>query len=157
MVKNVTENWSALQHWTKEELMKRYPDMVVGMGNSKELGQGGGLRRTTISDYILNWMHSTSKYVFHTLGMPEVENFLADCTHLPMPTRMYYEDREAVTQSSIPEDKMWKDHLAIAIGHDSQGLTSIVTMLLGILLYSVQRGGFCTMQKGLQILQDSSR
>lgn len=92
MVKNVTENWSALQHWTKEELMKRYPDMVVGMGNSKELGQGGGLRRTTISDYILNWMHSTSKYVFHTLGMPEVENFLADCTHLPMPTRMYYED-----------------------------------------------------------------
>lgn len=123
MVKNVTENWSALQHWTKEELMKRYPDMVVGMGNSKELGQGGGLRRTTISDYVLNWMHTTSKYVFHTLGMPEVENFLADCTPLPMPTRMYYEDREAVTQSSIPEDKMWKDHLAIAIGHDAQGLT----------------------------------
>ena len=97
--------------------------MVVGMGNSKELGQGGGLRGTTISDYILSWMHTTSKYVFHTLGMPEVENFLADCTPLPMPTRMYYEDREAVTQSSIPEDKMWKDHLAIAIGHDAQGLT----------------------------------
>ena len=129
IVKNVTQNWKALQHWTKEELLRRYPDIVVGMGNSKDLGQtgpddaGDALRRTTIYDYVVNWMHSSSKYVFdRQLRIPD-GNFLDDCKPYPMPTRMYDEDREAIYESGVPEREMWKDHLALTIGHDMQGLT----------------------------------
>eukprot|EP00985_Skeletonema_marinoi_P032860 scaffold39814_cov329-Skeletonema_marinoi.AAC.1 len=58
IVKNVTDGWKALENWSKEELLRRYPDVVVGMGSSKELGQtgpdqaGSALTRTTIYDYV---------------------------------------------------------------------------------------------------------
>jgi hypothetical protein len=129
IVKNVTDNWKAHQHWTKEELLRRYPDVVVGMGSSKALGQtgpddaGDALRRTTIYDYVINWMHSSNKYVFDRQLRIPYGGFLEDCQPYPMPTRMYEEDRDAVYKSGIPENQMWKDHLAFTIGHDTQGLT----------------------------------
>jgi len=128
IVKNVTDNWKALEHWTKEELLRRYPNVVVGMGNSKDLGQtgpdqaGDALSRTTIKDYVTKWMHSSNKYVFdRNLRLPG--GFLDDCHPYPMPTRMYEEDSDALYESGMPENMMWKDHLAITIGHDLQGLT----------------------------------
>mmetsp|Transcript_23489 Transcript_23489/g.38736 ORF Transcript_23489/g.38736 Transcript_23489/m.38736 type:complete len:360 (-) Transcript_23489:128-1207(-) len=129
IVKNVTDGWKALEHWTKEELLRRYPDIVVGMGNSKDLGQtgpdqaGDALTRTTIHDYIHNWMHSSNKYIFdRNLRIPD-GGFLEDCQPYPMPTRMFAEDPDALFGSGMPENLMWKDHLALTIGHDTQGLT----------------------------------
>ena len=54
IVKNVTDGWPALEHWTKKELLRRYPDVMVGMGRSLDLGQtgpdaaGDALTKTTI-------------------------------------------------------------------------------------------------------------
>eukprot|EP00804_Cyclotella_cryptica_P011474 CCRYP_016394-RB/>CCRYP_016394-RB protein AED:0.43 eAED:0.43 QI:195/1/1/1/1/1/4/148/320 len=128
IVKNVTDGWMALQHWTKEEMIRRYPDVMVGMGSSRDLGQtgpddaGDALRKVSIKDFIVNHMHDADKYVFdRKLNMPD--DLLKDCEPYPMPTRQYKEDYDAVMKLGLPEREMWKDHLALTIGRDLQGLT----------------------------------
>lgn len=134
IVKNVTDGWPALEHWTKEEFLRRYPDVRVGMGRSKDLGQtgpddaGDALTKTTIQDFVVNHMHdpNTEKYVFdRKLNMPD--GLLDDCQPYPMPTRMFAEYGDAikglVNGMGAPENTMWKDHLALTIGRDLQGLT----------------------------------
>eukprot|EP01082_Thalassiosira_pseudonana_P011562 g10219.t1 g10219 contig4:1458046-1459257(-) len=128
IVRNVTDHWKALEHWTKEEMVRRYPDVMVGMGASRDLGQtgpddaGDALTKTTIKDFIANHMHEADKYVFdRKLNMPD--GLLEDCMPYPMPTRMYHEDAEAIINSGLQNRLMWKDHLALTIGRDLQGLT----------------------------------
>jgi len=128
IVKNVTAGWRALVHWTKEELVRRYPDVMVGMGESKKLGQTGPddaddtFRKVSIKDFVLNHMHESNKYVFdRKLNMPE--SLLEDCQPYPMPTRMYKESKDEVEKKGLPDRLMWKDHLALTIGSDQQGLT----------------------------------
>ncbi|KAL7548515.1 hypothetical protein ACHAWF_011801 [Thalassiosira exigua] len=134
IVKNVTQGWSALEHWTKEELLRRYPDVMVGMGRSRDLGQTGPddagekLTKTTLKDFVINHMHDLDgeKYVFdRKLNMPD--GLLDDCKPYPMPTRMFddYGDsiRGMLHQIGAPNNRVWKDHLALTIGRDLQGLT----------------------------------
>eukprot|EP00571_Detonula_confervacea_P002185 CAMPEP_0172326870 /NCGR_PEP_ID=MMETSP1058-20130122/57864_1 /TAXON_ID=83371 /ORGANISM="Detonula confervacea, Strain CCMP 353" /LENGTH=331 /DNA_ID=CAMNT_0013043765 /DNA_START=102 /DNA_END=1097 /DNA_ORIENTATION=- len=130
IVQNVTDGWPALEHWTKEEFLRRYPDVMVGMGRSKDLGQtgpddaGDRLTKTTIKDFVVNHMHdlNTEKYVFdRKLNMPD--GLLDDCQPYPMPTRMFSDYGEALIGMGAPERTMWKDHLALTIGRDLQGLT----------------------------------
>mmetsp|Transcript_12117 Transcript_12117/g.29588 ORF Transcript_12117/g.29588 Transcript_12117/m.29588 type:complete len:337 (-) Transcript_12117:159-1169(-) len=134
IVQNVTDGWPAMEHWTKEELLRRYPDVKVGMGRSKDLGQtgpddaGDALTKTTIQDFVVNHMHdpNTENYVFdRKLNMPD--GLLDDCQPYPMPTRMFAEYGDAlkglVNGMGARQNTMWKDHLALTIGRDLQGLT----------------------------------
>lgn len=116
----------------REELLRRYPDVVVGMGRSKDLGQtgpdnaGDKLTKTTIRDFVINHMHDPrgEKYVFdRRLKMPD--GLLDDCMPLPMPTRMFADHGPSLKGMipNAPERLMWKDHLALTIGRDLQGLT----------------------------------
>ncbi len=64
----------------------------------------------------------TEKYVFdRKLNMPD--GLLEDCQPYPMPTRMYSDYGEALKGLGGPNRIMWKDHLALTIGRDMQGLT----------------------------------
>lgn len=130
IVQNVTGGWLALDHWTKEEFLRRYPDVVVGMGSSRDLGQtgpddaGDKLQKTSIQDFIVNHMHNPSgeKYVFdRKLNLPD--GLLGDCQPFPMPNRMFADYGDALIGMGTPERTMWKDHLALTIGRDLQGLT----------------------------------
>lgn len=130
IVQNVTDTWMANMHWTKSQLLKRYPNVVVGMGRSKDLGQtgpdnaGDRITHTTIHEFVTHHMHDTTseKYVFdRKIKMPE--ELMNDCRPFPLPTRMYDEDKATILQSGIPPRSMWKDHLALTIGRDLQGLT----------------------------------
>ena len=87
---------------------------------------GDKLTKTTIKDFVLNHMHDpdTEKYVFdRKLNMPD--GLLDDVQPYPMPTRMYADYGDALKGMfpGAPENKMWKDHLALTIGRDQQGLT----------------------------------
>jgi hypothetical protein len=116
----------------REEFLRRYPNVVVGMGRSKDLGQtgpdnaGDKLTKTTIQDFVINHMHDPlgEKYVFdRKLKMPD--GLLDDCKPFPMPTRMFADYGHAL-QGMIPgapQRTIWKDHLALTIGRDLQGLT----------------------------------
>jgi len=134
LVQNVTDGWAAMEHWTKDEILRRYPDVRVGMGSSRDLGQtgpddaGNKLTKTTIQDFVINHMHdpNSEKYVFdRKLNMPD--GLLDDCQPYPMPTRMFAEYGEALkgfaATSGARGNTMWKDHLALTIGRDLQGLT----------------------------------
>ena len=110
--------------------MRRYPDVKVGMGRTRDLGQtgpddaGDKLTKTTIKDFVINHMHDpkSEKYVFdRKLNMPD--GLLDDCKPYPMPTRMYSDYGDALKGLGGPERIMWKDHLALTIGRDQQGLT----------------------------------
>lgn len=75
-------------------------------------------------DFVVNHMHDTrtEKYVFdRKLNMPD--GLLDDCQPYPMPTRMFAENRYVYDGTDMPERLMWKDHLALTIGRDLQGLT----------------------------------
>ena len=62
------------------------------------------------------------KYVFdRKLNMPD--GLLDDCQPYPMPTRMYDDYGEALKGLGGPDKVIWKDHLALTIGRDLQGLT----------------------------------
>ena len=77
-----------------------------------------------LQDFIVNHMHDmrTEKYVFdRKLNMPD--GLLEDCQPYPMPTRMFAENRNVYKGTDVPERLMWKDHLALTIGRDLQGLT----------------------------------
>lgn len=135
IVQNVTDTWKANIHWTKSQLLKRYPNVIVGMGRSKDLGQtgpdnaGDRITHTTIQEFVTHHMHDTSseKYVFdRKIKMPD--ELMNDCRPFPMPTRMYDEDKDSILVSqagilSSSSRTMWKDHLALTIGRDLQGLT----------------------------------
>jgi len=130
IVTNVTDDWPALRRWTKDEFLRHYPDVVVGMGTSRELGQtgpddaGDALSKTTINDYVFNWMHNMKRdnYVFdRKLNMPD--GLLEDCQPYPQPLRHFVEDPLSVFNSDLPNNFLWKDHLALTIGRDQQGLT----------------------------------
>lgn len=76
---------------------------------------------SSFQDFVLTHMHN-NKYVFdRKLNMPD--SLLEDCQPYPMPTRMYHENSGAVKKSGLAERLMWKDHLALTIGSDLQGLT----------------------------------
>lgn len=72
-------------------------------------------------------MHNpdSENYVFdRKLNMPD--GLLDDVVPYPMPTRMYAEYGEAITgmfPDDTPHRYLWKDHLALTIGRDMQGLT----------------------------------
>ncbi|EJK43699.1 hypothetical protein THAOC_37829, partial [Thalassiosira oceanica] len=99
LVTNVTDDWPAMQNFAKREFLRRYPDVVVGMGSSRELGQtgpddaGDALKKTTIEDYVLNVMHDPEqdKYVFdRKLNIPD--GLVEDCQPYPQPLRWFRED-----------------------------------------------------------------
>lgn len=61
------------------------------------------------------------KYVFdRKLNMPD--GLLTDCQPYPMPTRMFADYGDAIAPGA-PKSITWRDHLAITIGRDLQGLT----------------------------------
>lgn len=104
--------------------------VVVGMGSSRDLGQTGPddagekLKRTSIKDFVINHMHdpNSEKYVFdRKVNMPNA--LLDDCQPFPMPTRMFAEYGPALIGMGAPNRTMWKDHLALTVGRDLQGLT----------------------------------
>jgi len=111
----------------REEMIRRYPDVMVGMGSVKELGQNGPdnrdlLQEVSIKDFIVNHMHNADKYVFdRKLRMPD--SLMSDAEPFPMPTRQYKEDYNGYMELMLPNREMWMDHLALTIGRDLQGLT----------------------------------
>jgi len=73
-------------------------------------------------------MHDPSgeKYVFdRKLNMPD--GLLEDCQPYPMPTRMFADYGDALkgmmVSAGVRENTMWKNHLALTVGRDLQGLT----------------------------------
>lgn len=71
-------------------------------------------------------LNTISAYSFYSLpdrklNMPD--GLLDDCQPFPMPTRMYADYGDALKGLGGPERIMWKDHLALTIGRDQQGLT----------------------------------
>lgn len=77
-------------------------------------------------------MYDPSKYFFdRKIAIPK--KMLEDCHPFPMPTRAYIEGKQSVplrssssekkNGTSKPDRQLWRDHLAISIGSDLQGLT----------------------------------
>jgi hypothetical protein len=62
-----------MEQWTRAELLRRHPDVIVGMGRSKDLGQtgpdnaGDKLTRTTIEDFVVNHMHDPEGEMYDVL------------------------------------------------------------------------------------------
>jgi hypothetical protein len=155
IVQNATDEWKGIEQWTRAELLRQYPDVIVGMGRSKDLRQtgpdnaGDKLTRTTIEDFVVNHMHDPEgeMYVFdRKIKMPE--ELMNDCRPFPMPTRMFDDDGPGMLASGAPQMTMWKDHLALTIGRDLQGLTfhrhnaAWNTVVLGMkrwILYNAKR------------------
>jgi hypothetical protein len=82
-------------------------------------------------EFITKHMYDPTKYFFdRKIAIPK--KMLDDCHPFPMPTRAYLEGpqsgsiRSSSTTkggSSKLDRKLWRDHLAISIGSDLQGLT----------------------------------
>ena len=71
-------------------------------------------------------MYDPTNYFFdRKIAIPKP--MLDDCTPLPMPTSAYFDEpigrRRSIIRSKSDPRLRWKDHLAISIGSDLQGLT----------------------------------
>lgn len=137
LVSDVTDGWPALNNWKKQEMLRRYPDAEATMGEAKLVGETGpdvagkNLSPTTVKDFITKHMYNPLKYFFdRKIAIPK--SMLEDCYPFPMPTRAYLEDPQlgaiyAPSKKkkvrSKPDRELWRDHLAISIGSDLQGLT----------------------------------
>ncbi|KAL3792831.1 hypothetical protein ACHAW5_003717 [Stephanodiscus triporus] len=138
MVTNVTEGWAANHNWKLEEMLKRYPDAEATMGDGRRVGEIGPdaagrlLSPTTVKvrEFITKHMYNPFKYFFdRKIAIPK--GMLEDCRPFPLPTRKFLDD--PLTGTKIAPSKKrrvqkdprtsWRDHLAIAIGADLQGLT----------------------------------
>mmetsp|Transcript_9213 Transcript_9213/g.19905 ORF Transcript_9213/g.19905 Transcript_9213/m.19905 type:complete len:423 (+) Transcript_9213:136-1404(+) len=137
LVKNVTAGWKALNNWKKQEMLLRYPDAEATMGEARLVGETGpdeagkNLQPTTVKEFITKHMYNPLKYFFdRKISIPK--GMLEDCHPFPMPTRAYLENPNASEKyapskkkkvRSTPDRELWRDHLAISIGSDLQGLT----------------------------------
>jgi len=135
IVMNVTEQWPAVEHWKKEEMLKRYFDAEATMGEARLLGETGPddaghtLTPTTVGTFITQHMYDPLKYFFdRKLRAPQ--GMLDDCHPYPQPTRAYLKDEMAYAieapshkRKVDPRDDIWRDHLAISIGKDLTGLS----------------------------------
>lgn len=137
MVQNVTAGWAALTNWKKQEMIRRYPDAEATMGEAKLVGESGPddagnvLTRTTVKEFITEHMYNPLRYFFdRKIAIPR--GMLADCHPFPMPTRAYlanpsagekYAPAKKMKVRTTPDRELWRDHLAISIGADLQGLT----------------------------------
>jgi len=137
IVRNVTEGWAALNNWKKREMLRRYPDAEATMGEGRLVGETGpddagkNLQPTTIKEFITKHMYDPLKYFFdRKIAIPR--GMLEDCHPFPMPTRAYLADPDAWSRQApskkkkvrvVPDRELWRDHLAISIGSDLQGLT----------------------------------
>ncbi|KAL7467087.1 hypothetical protein ACHAXS_007352 [Conticribra weissflogii] len=135
LVKNVTDGWAALEHWKKQEMLRRYPDAEATMGEARLVGEtgpdeaGSTLTPTTVKEFITKHMYDPLKYFFdRKISIPK--GMIEDCQPFPMPTRAYLENPDvgmAYAPSKkrrtrkIPDRELWRDHLAISIGADLQG------------------------------------
>ena len=137
LVSGVTDGWAALSNWKKREMLQRYPNAEATMGEAKLLGETGpdgagkNLSPTTVKDFITKHMYDPTKYFFdRKIAIPK--GMLEDCYPFPMPTRAYLDDPELGSiyapskkrrVRTKPDRELWRDHLAISIGSDLQGLT----------------------------------
>mmetsp|Transcript_25972 Transcript_25972/g.55845 ORF Transcript_25972/g.55845 Transcript_25972/m.55845 type:complete len:363 (-) Transcript_25972:131-1219(-) len=137
IVKNVTDGWAALNNWKLQEMLRRYPDAEATMGDGRRVGEigpdeaGNLLTPTTVKEFITEHMYDPLKYFFdRKIAIPE--GMLEDCHPFPMPTRAYLADPhkgETYAPSykkkvrKTPDRELWRDHLAISMGSDLQGLT----------------------------------
>ena len=82
-------------------------------------------------EFITKHMYNPLKYFFdRKIAIPK--GMLEDCKPFPMPTRAYLENPEIGATCGLSKKKkvrkvedreIWRDHLAISIGSDLQGLT----------------------------------
>jgi hypothetical protein len=136
LVSGVTDGWAALSNWKKQEMLHRYPNAEATMGDAKIVGETGpdnagkNLSPTTLYDFITKYMYDPTKYFFdRKIAIPKP--MLDDCKPLPMPTSAFFqssqdmgEKRRSISIRSKSDPRLrWKDHLAISIGSDLQGLT----------------------------------
>ncbi|KAL3817728.1 hypothetical protein ACHAXA_002488 [Cyclostephanos tholiformis] len=137
MVTNVTSGWAANVNWELEEMLRRYPDAEATMGDGRRVGEIGPdaagrlLDPTTVKEFITKHMYNPFKYFFdRKIAIPK--GMLEDCRPFPLPTRKFLEDPLTGTIYAPSkkrrvhlkdERERWRDHLAIAIGSDLQGLT----------------------------------
>ena len=132
LVSGLTNGWAALTHWKKQEMLRRYPNAEATMGDAKVVGETGpdnagkNLRPTTLYEFITRYMYDPTNYFFdRKIAIPKP--MLDDCTPLPMPTSAYFDEpigrRRSIIRSKSDPRLRWKDHLAISIGSDLQGLT----------------------------------
>jgi len=138
IVMNVTDGWAANTKWKKQEMLHHYPDAEATMGATRIVGDygpdaaGKHLTLTTLKEFITEHMYHHDRYFFdRKIAIPE--GMLKDC-HFPMPTRRFLEDPDKAAGAGwapskkakvrkIPAREVWRDHLAISIGADLQGLT----------------------------------
>eukprot|EP00579_Thalassiosira_antarctica_P000628 CAMPEP_0201867376 /NCGR_PEP_ID=MMETSP0902-20130614/1622_1 /ASSEMBLY_ACC=CAM_ASM_000551 /TAXON_ID=420261 /ORGANISM="Thalassiosira antarctica, Strain CCMP982" /LENGTH=394 /DNA_ID=CAMNT_0048392519 /DNA_START=49 /DNA_END=1233 /DNA_ORIENTATION=+ len=137
LVKNMTDGWAALNHWKKQEMIRRYPDAEATMGDGRRVGEvgpddaGNVLSPTTVKEFITKNMYHPLKYFFdRKIAIPN--GMLEDCHPFPMPTRAFLENPETGAIHALSKKKkvnpkppfeIWQDHLAISIGSDLQGLS----------------------------------
>lgn len=92
---------------------------------------GNTLSPTTVKEFVTKHMYNPLKYFFdRKIAIPK--GMLEDCHPFPMPTRAYLENPDAGSMyapskkkkvRTKPDRELWRDHLAISIGSDLQGLT----------------------------------
>lgn len=137
IVKNLTDGWAALNNWKKQEIVRLYADAEATMGEGRLVGETGpdaagkNLSPTTVREFITKHMYNPLKYFFdRKIAIPK--GMLEDCHPFPMPTRAYLENPDAGATYGLSKKKkvrktedreIWRDHLAISIGSDLQGLT----------------------------------
>jgi len=137
IVKNVTAGWAARHNWKLDEMLRRYPDAEATMGEGRRVGEigpdeaGNLLQHTTVKEFITEHMYNPDKYFFdRKIAIPQ--GMLEDCHPYPMPTRDFLKDplgkgiyapAKKAKVDPRPEEGIWMDHLAIAIGSDLQGLS----------------------------------
>lgn len=137
IVLNVTNGWAALNNWKKQEIVRLYPDAEATMGEAKLVGETGpddagkNLKPTTVKEFITKHMYNPTRYFFdRKIAIPK--GMLEDCHPFPMPTRAYLNDPTAGATFAPskkkrvikkPDRELWRDHLAISIGSDLNGLT----------------------------------
>lgn len=137
MVANVTAQWDALHNWQLSEMLQRYPNAEATMGDGRRVGEigpdgaGNLLTPTTVREFVTQWMYHPQKYFFdRKISIPT--GMLNDCHPFPEPTRSFLEDptRDGIYAPSKKRkvnpkanNEIWRDHLAIAIGNDLQGLS----------------------------------
>eukprot|EP00581_Thalassiosira_minuscula_P008321 CAMPEP_0183703902 /NCGR_PEP_ID=MMETSP0737-20130205/1453_1 /TAXON_ID=385413 /ORGANISM="Thalassiosira miniscula, Strain CCMP1093" /LENGTH=453 /DNA_ID=CAMNT_0025930705 /DNA_START=18 /DNA_END=1379 /DNA_ORIENTATION=- len=137
IVKNVTDGWAANHNWKLQEILRRYPDAEATMGEAKLVGEtgpddaGNTLSPTTIKEFITKHMYNPLKYFFdRKIAIPK--GMLEDCHPFPMPTRAFLENPNSGKTYGLSkkahvrkhyDEEIWRDHLAISIGADLQGLT----------------------------------
>lgn len=137
MVANVTAHWDALHNWKLSEMLTRYPNAEATMGDGRRVGEigpdgaGNLLTPTTVHEFITKWMYHPQKYFFdRKISIPT--GMLNDCHPFPEPTRSFLEDptkygiyapSKKRKVNPKPNNEIWRDHLAIAIGSDLQGLS----------------------------------